>query len=142
MHTTLIFLQGINKDAIYEKFTDAFIFQRASVSTLPFGIDDPAEKPSKGSNLNDVVVDLYNRGKTCSLRKGSASPKSIPLVATNYSLHQEERCVYNIHIIVPGMCIACPSTLYVMIRSTNSTQSILQSVCSTIQETINLPTYG
>ena len=41
-----------------------------SVSTLPFGIDDPAVKPSKGSNLNEVVVELYIHDKSGLMRKG------------------------------------------------------------------------
>lgn len=83
---------GTPKEATYEKFTNAFILEWASVSTLPFGIDDPAEKPSKGSDLCDIVVDLYNCGKTATLRRGAVVPKSMPLVATNYQLRQEERC--------------------------------------------------
>ena len=62
---------------------NAFIFER---STLPFAIDDHAEKRTKAS---DVVVDLYNHGKT------ERVPKSIPLIATNYKLRQEERYLYN-----------------------------------------------
>ena len=49
--------QGIPKETTHEKFTNAFILEWASVSTLPFGIDDPAEKPNKGSDLSDIVVD-------------------------------------------------------------------------------------
>ena len=86
---------GIPRDAIYKKFTNAFILERAATSTLPFAIDDPSEKPIKGSDINDVVVDLYNRGKVASLRRGAVVPKSIPLVATNYKLRQEERCVLH-----------------------------------------------
>ncbi len=65
---------GISSDSVYEKFTNAFILDRASVSTFPFGIDDPAMKPDKGSNLSDIVVDLYNQGKTASLRRGAQVP--------------------------------------------------------------------
>ena len=61
------------------------------MSTLPFGIDDPNEKPTKGSDLSDILVDLYNQGKQASLRRGTLIPKSVPLVATNYKLKQEER---------------------------------------------------
>ena len=78
---------------MYEKFTNTFILERATVSTLQFGIDDPSQKPSKGSDINDVIVDIYNRGKIASMRRGSAVPISVPLVATNYSLWQEERFV-------------------------------------------------
>jgi hypothetical protein len=57
MHAPL----GIPKDAVYEKFTNAFVLERASVSALPFAIDDPSEKRSKGSYINEVIVDLYQR---------------------------------------------------------------------------------
>ena len=82
---------GIPKDAVYEKFTNTFILERATVSTLPFAIDDPSQKPTKGSDLNEIVVDLYNRGKIASMRRGSAIPMTVPVIATNYALSQEER---------------------------------------------------
>ena len=86
MHAPL----GIPKDAVYEKFTNAFVLERASVSALPFAIDDPSEKRSKGSYINEVIVDL-NRGKMASMIRGSLLPKSLPIVVTNYKLQQEER---------------------------------------------------
>lgn len=61
------------------------------MSTLPFAIDDPGQKPTKGSDLNEIVVDLYNRWKIASMRRGSAIPMSVPVIATNYTLSQEER---------------------------------------------------
>ena len=58
-----ILFAGIGKNGIYENFTNAFIMERASVPTLPFAIDDPSQKPTKGSDLSDIVVDHYNQGK-------------------------------------------------------------------------------
>lgn len=44
-----------------------------------------------GSDLNEIVVDLYNKGKIALMRRGSAIPMSVPVIATNYPLSQEER---------------------------------------------------
>lgn len=82
---------GLGKNSIYECFTNAFVMERASVSTLPFAIDDPSRKPSKGSDINEVVVDLYNHGKTGNLRKGSVIPLSAPIISTNYELKDDDR---------------------------------------------------
>ena len=80
------YIIGIPTEAVYEKFTNAFILERATVSTMPFAIDDPSQKPSKGSDINEVIVNIYNRGKIASMRRGSAFPISAPLIATNYIL--------------------------------------------------------
>ena len=42
---------------MYEQFSNAFIAERASCSTLPFCIDDPPSK-SKGSDVNDLIVTI------------------------------------------------------------------------------------
>lgn len=81
---------GVPRESIYEKVTNAFILERSSMSTLPFAIDDPSQTPTKGSDLNELIVDLYNKGKSASLRK-ETTPRSLPLVATNYRLKAEER---------------------------------------------------
>ena len=61
-------LAGLSREATYEKVTNAFILERASVSTLPFAINDPTKVPTKQNDLSEVVVDLYNGGRTASLR--------------------------------------------------------------------------
>lgn len=61
------------------------------MSTLPFGVDDPSATTSKQYNLNGVIVDLYNGGRSASMRKGVKCALSIPIVAINHSLMQEER---------------------------------------------------
>jgi hypothetical protein len=38
--------------------TNAFIMERASVSTMPFAVDDPAAETSKQYNLSEALVDL------------------------------------------------------------------------------------
>ena len=71
---------------MYEKVTNAFVFERASVSTIPFAVDNPSKQVTKQNDLNDMVVDFYNGGKTASLQRGVVSAKSIPLLAINDSL--------------------------------------------------------
>ncbi len=82
---------GVGKDSILEGFTNIYILERASVSTIPFAIDDPLEKPSKASDLNELIADLYNRESSGSMRRGSITPISSPLIATNYSVSKGER---------------------------------------------------
>lgn len=65
------------------------------MSTMPFAIDDPSKKPVKGSDINEVVVDIYNRGKTGTLRKTSYFPLAAPLIATNYELKNDDRYSCN-----------------------------------------------
>ena len=82
---------GLPREATYERITNAFILERASVSTLPFGVDDPSAITSKQCNLSDVIVDLYNGGRSGSMRKGVTCAHSIPIIAINHSLPHEER---------------------------------------------------
>lgn len=72
--------KGLDRNSVLETCTATYIMERASVSTLPFCIDDPSEKPSKGCDLNDVVVELYNHGKSGTMRKGSVLPISCPVI--------------------------------------------------------------
>ena len=69
-------LSGTPTRATYEKVTNTFVLERASVSTFPFAIDDPAKAPTKLNDISDVVVDLYNGGRTPSLRRGAVVAKS------------------------------------------------------------------
>ena len=53
--------------------------------------DDPGLRKNLRNDLNDVIVDLYNRNQSATLCRGVKHPKSIPIIATNYALRQEER---------------------------------------------------
>jgi hypothetical protein len=103
-------LLGVEKESIYEKSTNTFILERASSSTLPFGIDDPEGKPSRGSDLNDVIVELYNRGRSATFRKGAKTPRSLPIISTNYKLRQEERVLSRVCILPFKKPTIAPST--------------------------------
>ena len=91
MYLDLSFFTG-SSSAIYERGTNAFFLERASLSSLPFRIDDPP-KGWKGNDISDLIVDLYQGGKTANLRKGSLLPKSVPLVASNFSIRTEARYI-------------------------------------------------
>lgn len=58
--------------------------------SLPFAIDDPP-KSSKGGDMSDLVVDLFNGCKTANLKAGSLQPLSTAMVASNFTLKKEER---------------------------------------------------
>jgi hypothetical protein len=70
--------------------------ERASVSTMPFAVDDPAAETSKQYNLSEALVDLYNGGRRANSNKGVTNALSIPLVAINHSLHHDERYVRGV----------------------------------------------
>ena len=83
---------------MYIRGSNSFFLERAAISTLPFAIDDPpmAKSGSGSFDINDLILDhnslLYNGCKTANLRKGSSSPQSIPLIATNFDLKTQQRC--------------------------------------------------
>ena len=78
-------------------YVKAFFLERSSISTLPFAIDDPP-KSGSGVDMNDLIIDLFNTCKNANLRRGSLVPQSLPIIATNYALKDEERLV-SFHII-------------------------------------------
>ena len=86
-----VLYSGLGREAIYERATNAFILERASASTLPFALDDPAEQSTKQCNLGDVIVDLHNGGRSGNMRKGVTRAISAPLIAINHELPHNER---------------------------------------------------
>ena len=77
---------------MYVKGSNAFMLERAAISSLPFAINDPPMTKSGSSlDVNDLIVDLYNGCKTAKLRKGSLVPHSVPIIATNFQLKTEQR---------------------------------------------------
>ena len=76
---------------MYVKGSNAFFLERSAISTLPYAIDDPPKGGSSGVDMNELVIDLYNTCKNANLRRGSLEPRSIPIIATNFALKDEER---------------------------------------------------
>ena len=77
-------LYGGSESSYYVKGTNAFFLQRSAECTLPFGIDDPQNSSTSKTNCLDIpelIVDLYNAGKSANMVKGSKKPRSAPLIA-------------------------------------------------------------
>ena len=98
MYLNLSYFTG-SSSAIYERGTNASFLEMASLSSLPFGIDDPP-KGLKGNGIGDLRIDLYQGGKTAKLCKGALSPRSLPLVATNFSIRTEARYIFMYTILL------------------------------------------
>ena len=83
--------------AHYVKGTNSFFIDRSSMTTLPFGIDDPninaSGVKSKANFLNmaELVINFYNGARTANCLKGSKKPLSLPLVATNFMFKHDAR---------------------------------------------------
>ena len=87
----LSFFTG-SSSAIYERGTNAFFLERACCHPSHLELMTPPQG-SKGNDISDLIVDLYQGGKTANLRKGSLLPKSVPLVASNFSIRTEARYI-------------------------------------------------
>lgn len=92
-----IALFGGFKSAYYVKGTNAFFLERSSESTLLFVVDDPNLKGAKGStranylDIEELVVDLYNGAKTGNAVSGSKTPRSAPVIASNFDVKSKSR---------------------------------------------------
>ena len=89
-------LTGGQKHAFYAKGTNAYFLERAALSCLPFGIDDPNMSTYGGRkqlDIGELVVDLYNGAKTANLRSGARQPSSVPIIATNTPPKDDPRLV-------------------------------------------------
>ena len=73
----------------FVKGTNAFFVERASDCSLLFVIDDPNLGKGKSTkanylDVNELVVDMYNGAKTANALRGSRTPLSIPIIASNF----------------------------------------------------------
>ena len=69
-----------------------FIVERASLSCLPYCIDDPL-KSTASSNISNLVVGIFSGDITARMKK-IRPPVPAPLIASNFSLQKEERYNY------------------------------------------------
>lgn len=98
-------LFGCENIGHFVKGTNAAFIERSTLSTLPYGIDDPCKGKSGKSKANqldisELAVDLYNSARSANLKTGSIKPRSIPIVATNYDIEEEGR-VCSRTILIP-----------------------------------------
>ena len=71
----------------YMKCSKAFCLQRAAISSLPFGIDDPTFP----AELNEVVVSFYNGTISANVMCGSILPLTCPIYSSNFTFGSDER---------------------------------------------------
>jgi hypothetical protein len=88
-------LFGCCNNNVFVKGTNRGFLERSSLSTLPYGIDDPQSGRSRSKanklDLCELAVDLYNGSPTTNYATGILTPLSIPIVATNFKSEAEER---------------------------------------------------
>ena len=88
-------LTGGQKHAFYSKGTNAYFLERAALSCLPFGIDDPNMSTYAGRKQ----LDLYNGAKTANLRSGALLPSSAPIISTNNPPKDDPRLVIRVCVL-------------------------------------------
>uniref|UniRef100_A0A1X7T665 Uncharacterized protein n=1 Tax=Amphimedon queenslandica TaxID=400682 RepID=A0A1X7T665_AMPQE len=93
---------GLGSRSVYERFSHSFVLERSTSSTLPFAIDDPPRDHTKGADINEVIVDVFNKGKAGKCKRGGKVLLSMPLISTNYPISTDERvssrsCVVQFH---------------------------------------------
>ena len=71
----------------YMRCSKAFCLQRSSISSLPFGIDDP----SFPVDVGDVIVSFYNGTISTNVACGSLLPLTCPLYSSNFTFGKNER---------------------------------------------------
>lgn len=89
-------LFGCSNNNMFVKGTNRGFLERSSISTLPYGIDDPSQGfkgRSKANQLDiaELAVDLFNGSPTTNYSTGILVPLSLPLVATNFDSDTQAR---------------------------------------------------
>lgn len=88
-------LCGCANNNMFVKGTNRGFLERSSMSTLPYGIDDPGHSKGKSRannlDLTELVVDLYNGAPTTNYSTGVLIPLSLPIVATNFDQDSSTR---------------------------------------------------
>lgn len=83
-------LVGMHKKGFYKKNTSQkWFLDRCSLSSMPFGIDDPRDLKDKKGNatvpveLLDLCNDIYDGGIVANLRTGAIWPRSTCIITAN-----------------------------------------------------------
>ena len=87
-------LFGCHQISRYVKGTNALFMERASRSTLPFGIEEavPSKKGKTNKlDLTELVIDLFDGAVSANMKTGALKPKSVPVLATNFDVEDIDR---------------------------------------------------
>lgn len=90
-------LFGCHQISRYVKGTNALFMERASKSTLPFGIEEAMSMKKGKANkldLTELVIDLFDGAISANMKTGALKPKTVPVLATNFELEDIDRYVY------------------------------------------------
>lgn len=83
-------LLGAQESRMYSKITREKIFDLCCNSAgIPLGVDDPHSK----TDINKLLVDLYNGKKGATMGKGERIPSSTSIIASNFSPEDRGRSV-------------------------------------------------
>jgi len=97
---------GCHHISRFVKGTNAIFMERASRSSLPFGIEE-AQNSKKGSraklDLTDLVIDLYDGTISANMKSGIMKPRSVPILATNFEVEDIDRYRSVNHSILIAM---------------------------------------
>ena len=87
-------LFGVHRISRYVKGTNAIFMERASSSSIPFGIEEAVPsrkgKPNK-LDLTELVIDLYDGAISANMKTGALVPKCVPVIATNFDVEEMDR---------------------------------------------------
>ena len=72
---------------LYNSCSKAYCLQRSSISTIPFGIDDP----NLASDIGDVIICLYNGTLSANICQGGLKPLSCPIYCANFTFGGNKR---------------------------------------------------
>ena len=87
-------LFGCHQIARYVKGTNALFMERASKSSLPFGIEEavPMKKGKVNKlDLTELVIDLFDGAISANMKTGALKPKTVPVLATNFEVEEIDR---------------------------------------------------
>jgi len=86
-------LFGVQKTSRYVKGSNALFMERASCSSIPFGVEE-AMSSKKGKyrlDLTELVIDLYDGAISANMKTGCLVPKCVPVLATNFDVEDMDR---------------------------------------------------
>ena len=82
-------LLGIQDNRFYSKVTKEKILQLLCDSGVPLGVDDPQSR----SDINRLLIDLFNGAKNGPLSHGEKKPQSTCVIAANFTTLDQQRSV-------------------------------------------------